>query len=99
MNLFESLEAGDSPIRIAPATSQKVANQQACRIVKTPDPTLVPNEFATSLKVWKIFIEKLPLWLLRAYFAPIPNAKMKAIMKPIITSQSTPSEYGSMMTR
>ena len=45
--------ADDSPIRIAPATSQKVANQQACRIVKTPDPTLVPNEFATSLKMWK----------------------------------------------
>lgn len=34
---------------MAPATSQNVANQHACRIVKTPDPTLVPNEFATSL--------------------------------------------------
>lgn len=32
----------------APATSQNVANQHACRIVKTPEPTLVPKEFATS---------------------------------------------------
>lgn len=38
-------------MRIAPATSQNVANQQACLIVKTPDPTLVPKEFATSLIV------------------------------------------------
>lgn len=33
---------------MAPATSQNVASQHACLIVKTPDPTLVPKEFATS---------------------------------------------------
>lgn len=39
----------DLPIRTAPEISQKVANQQACRSVSTFEPTLVPNEFATSL--------------------------------------------------
>lgn len=38
----------DSPINTAPDTSHTVANQHACRIVRTPDPTLVPKEFATS---------------------------------------------------
>jgi len=38
-----------SPSRIAPETSQTVANQHACLIVNTPEPTLVPNELATSL--------------------------------------------------
>lgn len=33
---------------MAPVTSQNVASQHAARIVKTPDPTLVPNELATS---------------------------------------------------
>lgn len=65
------------PIRMAPATSQNVANQHAWRIVNTPEPTLVPNEFATS-------------------FAPIPNARMNAIIKPMITSHKTASEYGSI---
>lgn len=39
---------GNSPIKTAPATSQNVANQQACRMVNTPEPTLVPKELATS---------------------------------------------------
>lgn len=33
---------------MAPETSQNVASQHACLIVKTPDPTLVPKELATS---------------------------------------------------
>lgn len=34
---------------MAPAISHIVAIQHACRIVNTPEPTLVPNELATSL--------------------------------------------------
>lgn len=64
------------PIKMAPDISQKVANQQAVRIESTPDPTLVPNEFATS-------------------FAPIPNAKMNAIIKPKITIHKISGEYSS----
>lgn len=37
------------PIRTAPEISQKVASQQAWRRVSTFEPTLVPNELATSL--------------------------------------------------
>lgn len=37
------------PTRIAPDISQTVANKQAVRIEITPEPTLVPNELATSL--------------------------------------------------
>lgn len=37
------------PIRTAPAISKNVANQHACTMVSTLDPTLVPNELATSL--------------------------------------------------
>lgn len=37
------------PIKTAPEISQTVAKTQAWRIVKTPEPTLVPNELATSL--------------------------------------------------
>lgn len=37
-----------SPIRIAPVISQMVAKMQADRMVRTPEPTLVPNELATS---------------------------------------------------
>lgn len=33
---------------MAPDISQTVAIQQAVRIESTPEPTLVPNEFATS---------------------------------------------------
>lgn len=36
------------PTKMAPDISQTVANQQAVRIERTPEPTLVPNEFATS---------------------------------------------------
>lgn len=36
------------PINTDPAISQKVASQHACLMVNTPDPTLVPNELATS---------------------------------------------------
>jgi hypothetical protein len=67
----------NSPISTAPATSQNVARKQACLIVSTPEPTLVPNELATS-------------------FAPIPNARMKAMIKPMMTSHNTVSENGSM---
>jgi hypothetical protein len=37
------------PMRIAPAISKTVAKQHAWNMVSTLDPTLVPNEFATSL--------------------------------------------------
>lgn len=33
---------------MAPEISQMVAIKQAARIERTPEPTLVPNEFATS---------------------------------------------------
>lgn len=37
------------PIRIAPKTSKIVARMQAARSVRTPEPTEVPKELATSL--------------------------------------------------
>lgn len=37
------------PISTAPEISHTVANMQACLMVSTPEPTLVPNELATSL--------------------------------------------------
>lgn len=39
----------NSPIKTAPDISQNVANQQAACMDNTPEPTLVPNELATSL--------------------------------------------------
>lgn len=54
-------------MRIAPAISKTVAKQHAWTMVRTLDPTLVPNELATSL-------------------APIPKARIKAIIKPTTTS-------------
>lgn len=36
-------------MRIAPSTSNTVASKQAFRSVRTPDPTDVPKELATSL--------------------------------------------------
>lgn len=62
-----------SPIKTAPAISKTVAKTQACLMVKTPDPTLVPNELATSL-------------------APIPKAKINAIINPRITIQRISDE-------
>lgn len=38
----------NKPIKMAPVISQNVAKKHADRIVNTPDPTLVPNELATS---------------------------------------------------
>lgn len=37
------------PMSIEPATSKKVAKQQAWKMVSTLEPTLVPKELATSL--------------------------------------------------
>lgn len=70
----------DLPIRIAPEISQKVAKKQADRMVSTPDPTLVPNELATS-------------------FAPIPNAKMNAITKPMIIIHNDSLAYCSSILK
>lgn len=48
--LFHSIQIDERylPIRIAPDISQTVAKIQAERMVSTPEPTLVPNELATS---------------------------------------------------
>ena len=47
MNYFKLYQ--DLPISTDPAISNTVARQHACLIVSTFDPTLVPNELATSL--------------------------------------------------
>lgn len=66
----EELSTDHLPMSIAPVISQNVASQQAARMERTPEPTLVPNEFATSL-------------------APIPNARINAMMNPKITIKSS----------
>lgn len=66
------------PISTAPEISQNVAKIHAALMDSTPEPTLVPNEFATSL-------------------APIPNARINAIVKPRITIHRISTEYASII--
>lgn len=68
------------PINTDPAISKIVAKMQAWTIVRTFDPTLVPNEFATSL-------------------APMPNAKMKAMIKDTTIIHNIAEEYGSIILK